>query len=237
MNGRRARLYASRVWCRDCALRQRCIPASLGSEELALFERSIEQYSVLPGGVVVRRGDAFKAYFALRQGLLKALIPSVTRGVRVGMFAYPGDIAGLGAQPGHWPYSLVAVGRAVVCQIPRSAIGTLALKDRVIHLTAQRLCDIYDYHMSIAGGASRDRRLARFLLDAANALAPATKSPSIQLPMNQNDLGSHLGMTKESVSRAFASLKARGLIERQARRVLIPDPQALRAFIGDGRNG
>lgn len=237
MNAPNDRVYASRLRCRDCRWLGRCIPAQLGGAELAAFERSIEQYSVVPGRVLVRRGDPFATYFAVRQGLLKALIPSVTAEERIGMFAYPGDIAGFAAQCGRWPGTLVAVVQSAVCRIPRSAIASLALKDRVIHLSAQRLHAIYDYHISIAGGASRERRLARFLLDAANALAPATKRPHIPLPMNQHDLGSHLGMTKESVSRAFASLKARGLIEHKAKSVYIPDPRALRAFIDEGRYG
>ncbi|HYW77850.1 MAG TPA: helix-turn-helix domain-containing protein [Gammaproteobacteria bacterium] len=238
MNDPKHRVYASRVRCRDCPLLPRCIPAHLGGGELAAFERSIEQYSVVPGRVLVRRGDPFTTYVAVRQGLLKAMIPSVTGEERIGMFAYPGDIAGFGAQSGRWPGTLVAVVQSTVCHIPRSAIATLALKDRVIHLTAQRLHAIYDYHISITGGASRERRLARFLLDAARGLAATTPSrPRFQLRISQHDLGTHLGMTKESVNRAFAGLKQRGLIEHQAKSVYIPDPQALQAFIDDDQYG
>jgi CRP/FNR family transcriptional regulator, transcriptional activator FtrB len=72
------------------------------------------------------------------------------------------------------------------------------------------------------------QRLAQFLL----ALAPREPGPAtITLPEERRLIAARLGVTPESLSRAFAQLRASGVSSR-GRRVTIADPRGLNRILG-----
>ncbi len=76
-------------------------------------------------------------------------------------------------------------------------------------------------------------RVAEFLCGWAEALAGSgQRTDRVRLPLTRADIGNHLGMRLESVSRALAALVRCGVIgfgERGRRVILIPDLRALQA--------
>lgn len=71
------------------------------------------------------------------------------------------------------------------------------------------------------------QRLGWFLLNLAEPAANDTAV--VTLPYDKQLIASQLGMTRESLSRALASLRAYG-VETQGNRVLLKDPTALAAY-------
>ena len=82
-------------------------------------------------------------------------------------------------------------------------------------------------------------RVADFLLNWANGLADhGQRTDHIRLRMTRADIGNHLGMTLESVSRALSGLERRAVIGFAGlgrRDILIPDLQVLAAVVLAGR--
>jgi CRP/FNR family transcriptional regulator len=77
-------------------------------------------------------------------------------------------------------------------------------------------------------------RVAEFLCGWAQALAGSgQRTDRVRLPLTRADIGNHLGMRLESVSRALGTLARCGVIgfgERGRRVILIPDLNALQTF-------
>lgn len=73
------------------------------------------------------------------------------------------------------------------------------------------------------------QRLGFFLLSLAQPGPEGTAS--VQLPYDKQLIASHLGMTRESLSRALAALRDFG-VETQNDRILLKDPASLERFCG-----
>ncbi len=70
--------------------------------------------------------------------------------------------------------------------------------------------------------------MAAFLLDLADRLqARGFSGSSFVLRMTRAEIGSFLGLTLETVSRAFSAFQAKGWIEVNQRDIRIVDPEAL----------
>jgi CRP/FNR family transcriptional regulator, nitrogen fixation regulation protein len=83
-------------------------------------------------------------------------------------------------------------------------------------------------HMLVIGRQSAGERVAAFLLEMMERQGGLGQ---IDLPMSRTDIGDYLGLTIETVSRAFSRFKAIGHIRLvNARTVDIRRPEALRAM-------
>lgn len=88
----------------------------------------------------------------------------------------------------------------------------------------------------VMSAVGAEKRLARFLVMAMRRRPGSGQPPlELRLPMCRRDLGSHLGLSHESVSRAFTLLDSAGLLRVANRAVEIDDPAALRSFASSTR--
>ncbi|GAA0580467.1 Crp/Fnr family transcriptional regulator [Actinomadura livida] len=89
-------------------------------------------------------------------------------------------------------------------------------------------------HVSAQGA----RRLAILLADLADRSAPHSApdvSGGVVLgpPLSQEELGSWMDASRETVARALATLRAEGLVRTGWRKIIVVDPPRLRAFARD----
>ena len=81
------------------------------------------------------------------------------------------------------------------------------------------------------GRKTAEEKLASFLLEMLDR-SPA--SDTIDLPMSRTDIADYLGLTIETVSRTFSSLKQHEVLSLpNAHRVIILDRDALEELSGD----
>jgi CRP/FNR family transcriptional regulator len=82
--------------------------------------------------------------------------------------------------------------------------------------------------MLMLGSMRADERLAVFLLDFVERLhAHGFSRTEVILQMTRTDIGSYLGLKLETVSRIFARLIEKDLLEVNQRHIHILDPVAL----------
>jgi CRP/FNR family nitrogen fixation transcriptional regulator len=146
-------------------------------------------------------------------------------------FAVPGDIIGL-LTCADQPMDAEAVGDVTLIAIPRSCIDRLASTDSAVssrmlwHLSVNLL--EAQQHLFVLGCQGAKERVASFLVRWADRCDLSSGDP-LELPMGRHDIADHLGLTIETVSRAFSALKSEGLIALpNAHRVIIPRLAALR---------
>jgi CRP/FNR family transcriptional regulator len=85
----------------------------------------------------------------------------------------------------------------------------------------------------ILGTMHADQRLATFLLDLAHRYHErGYSSVEFVLRMTREEIGSHLGLKLETVSRLFSRFHEEGLIQVHGRVVKLLDRNALRKVVG-----
>jgi CRP/FNR family transcriptional regulator, nitrogen fixation regulation protein len=80
------------------------------------------------------------------------------------------------------------------------------------------------------GRGSAVERLAFFLIDIAERYSAGTR---LELPMTRTDIGDYLGLSSETVSRAFTTLREKDLVSIEGHTVTLRNVAALRILAGD----
>jgi CRP/FNR family transcriptional regulator, nitrogen fixation regulation protein len=149
---------------------------------------------------------------------------------QVGGFYLPGDIFGLEFADEH-ALSAEAISDAKVLVVKRSALNTLAGRDRLVAqqlfaLTGRELHRVQDRILLLIKNARE--RVASFLLEMAER---ASKNNAIELPMSRQDIADYLGLTIETVCRTLSALETASAIEVSAssRRIVLRNRAALAA--------
>jgi CRP/FNR family nitrogen fixation transcriptional regulator len=90
-------------------------------------------------------------------------------------------------------------------------------------------------HLLVLGRQNAIERIAAFLVDMSERQGGLKQ---IDLPMSRTDIGDYLGLTIETVSRAFSRLRRAGIIRLPAlRRIEVAKWQVLRAMAAGGTGG
>jgi CRP/FNR family transcriptional regulator len=85
----------------------------------------------------------------------------------------------------------------------------------------------------LLGGGTAEERVVSFLLNlSARLLARGYSSSDFNLRMSREDIGSHLGLKLETVSRALSHLHEQGLLDVDGRHLRILDLPALQRLLG-----
>lgn len=158
-------------------------------------------------------GDKKSCVFQVVEGTI-ALYRILHDGRRqIVQFAHAGDVFGLGWGPAE-TCNAQATDRALVKSIPVGAVRRAAERDPHV---GRLICDALVMeieagrdHMVSLGQDGANARVARFLL----ALG-ARRGEVIQLTMTRGGIGDYLGLTLESVSRAFSHPKRQRVIQME----------------------
>lgn len=132
-------------------------------------------------------------------------------------FAYPGDCIGLGSEPVERLNAQATVATRVKCA-PLDGLRQAAARDprigvRLYEALSIELGAMRD-HLICVSQRSAIERVTGFLLTLSQRNERRGRDPlKVELAMTRADIGDFLGLTIETVSRAFSKLKALGLIE------------------------
>ncbi|MEO1775352.1 MAG: helix-turn-helix domain-containing protein [Pseudomonadota bacterium] len=129
-------------------------------------------------------------------------------------FAGPGDLIGF-PDLDVWHFTAEAVGPVTARFLKPETLDAALLSEHCIAKALRRHCigqfERRERHLIWLSHLQSEDRLLAFLEDFGEV---ATSEGSfVNLPMTRQDLGDHLGMTLETVSRCFGCLKRRGAIE------------------------
>ena len=145
----------------------------------------------------------------------------------------PGEILGLdGILNDHYSCNAIALQDAEVCSLPLDRITALSalvkpLRHHVYKIMSREIVQAQKTMLMLGSMRSEDR-LAAFLLNLVERLhAHGFSRTEVILQMTREDIGSYLGMKLETVSRIFAKLIEKDLLEVNQRHIHILDPVAL----------
>lgn len=181
-----------------------------------------------PGERVFDEQDEADCLYEVVGGVVRTLHFGRNGGRTIYGFFVPGQIFGLESQSAH-RCSAEAVGEAQVTRYRRARLENVALSDRAV---ATQLWAWLTWsgeqataRLVVMARGSAIQKIAHFLIEMARHDGA---SALLRLPMTRCDIGDYLGLSSETVSRAFTALRRRRLIAIEAGAIRLLRPEALR---------
>ncbi|AIF48065.1 helix-turn-helix domain-containing protein [Dyella japonica] len=219
-------------FCTSCAFASACEGEGYGKQELAALQCVVEHVPMVDSGKhVFRRGEPFRAIYAVRSGSVKTSVFTRDGREQVLGFYLPGDVVGLnGIYPESYPCDAIALERSSFCHLAFPAMSTLATALPVVQ---QHLFRMLSRELGVAsllaGDHTADERVAAFLLDLGDRFARRGQSATVfRLAMSRSDIASYLRLAPETVSRVIGRFREKQWVSIHGRRVHLQEVDALR---------
>lgn len=225
--------------CSGCNLRELCLPVGLSRDNLDRLDTLVTgRRNVARGQTLFQAGEAFLSLYAVRTGFFKTCVSSSDGRDQVTGFQMAGELLGLdGISTDQHSCDAVALEDSQVCVIPYSQLEALSREIGELQHQFHKLMsrEIVREHgvMLLLGGMRAEERLAAFLLNLTQRLqARGFSASSLVLRMTRDEIGSYLGLTLETVSRAFSKFQEEGLLDVKQRQIRVLDPAKLQGLVG-----
>jgi CRP/FNR family transcriptional regulator len=189
------------------------------------------------GEALHRAGDRFDAIYVVRSGFLKTVSVDRTGDEQVLAFPMGGDVLGLdGLDTERYASDVVALDASQVAVVSFARITRLGHEyrcvERLLYGAFSRELVRKRNIIWLLGSLHAEARLATFLLDLSERFAWLGYSrASFALRMSREEIGRHLGIKLETVSRAFSAFAAAGLITVDRKEVTLRDIAGLKRVV------
>lgn len=192
---------------------------------LGLFQRHSFVKHFQPNSTLLLHGDRADTVYLTISGTVRCCTIDPEGRRQIFSFSRKDDMVGI-SDFDRWHFTAEAVDHVIVNALPRSVIEQeiatnidlrQEIRTRIGDMLAQR-----ERQLLLLSTTTGPDRLYRFLSDFA-----ATRGTQgfVVLPMCRRDIGDHIGLSTEGVSRAFGRLKSNGVIElRSSDRFRIVSP-------------
>jgi CRP-like cAMP-binding protein len=184
------------------------------------------------GETIYEDGDTADFVYEVVFGVVRITTIACNGHRTVHAFHAAGDIFGLERRSTRYSCA-EAIGEAQVLRCSRPRLEAMMASDpaMVRRLWAHILENAERAEaMCLLRHAHAIHKVAYFLLEMS---PPLSLGKSFKLPMSRFDIADYLGVSSETVSRAFTLLRQRGLISVKGRFVTLMSTVALRDLIGD----
>jgi CRP/FNR family transcriptional regulator len=223
--------------CSACPLKDQCLPAGLSHADAQRLDGlQFARRKVKEGEILYTAGQDFTFVYAVRSGTIKSVLLTNDGREQVSGFALSGDVLGLdGVATGRHASTAIALEDTEVCTIPYSQLAHLAAGHPAMYLSLTRLLGgeiVRDHQLALLlGSLTAEERVCAFLVNVSDRMkARGWSAAEFHLRMSRADIGSFLGLTIETISRTFSSLKRQRLIDVDKKHVRILDIDAVRAM-------
>jgi CRP/FNR family transcriptional regulator len=184
-------------------------------------------------------GDEFHSLFLIRAGSVKVYTIDADGSEHVLGFYLPGDVVGLDAiASGIHDCAAVTMETSNVCILAFERLqqlnGTLpGLQQPLSALYAREIAREHAV-IRLLSKRNAEQRLAGFLLNLSRRFAGLGYSGyEFNLTMSRHEIGNHLGLALETVSRLFTRLSRDGVVQIKRRCVIVQNLQMLETLAGE----
>lgn len=200
-----------------------------------MVEKMTRMLEIKRGQRVYMPGDPSDQIFLLKAGVVKISSIASDQQETILAFLYPGDIFGELAMVEDSPRDHLATAHenVVLCALSRELLVKMAHETPALgyHITKIMGLRLRRFRTRIEEllCKSAQARIAHTLLDLAGDYGiPDNEGILIPLRLNQADLGSLVGLARETVNIVLQDFKQRGLVDAGRRNIRIIDPARLR---------
>lgn len=212
--------------CKDCSLRELCLPLGLSESDLQELDRAVKRRRTLrKGETLYRFGDPLRSLYAIRSGSVKTTGLMEDGRAQVTGFYFGGELIGVDAiNADRHPCSAETLESTEVCELPFLALEELAshipgLQHQLFRIMSREIVRDEQLLMML-GRMTAEERLASCLLSfVRRQVRLGRNGTDLQLSMSRQDLGDYLGLALETVSRLFSRFQDEQLIRVHGRHV------------------
>ena len=182
---------------------------------LSLFDHRSFQQQFQPDSTILLHGDTADAMYLVVSGTVRCCTIDAEGHRQIFSFLQKGQFLGV-SDIYNWHFTAEAVDHVTLRSVSRKTVyetwaSDLRLRDEI----RAYVCDLLERRESqLLSMVHRKapERLLGFLKEFA-ATRPGAGSRPVALPMSRRDIADHLGVSVETISRAFTVLKLKGRIE------------------------
>ncbi len=185
------------------------------------------------GQRIYTMGQPFKALYVVRDGALKTVVVDDAGQEQILSFPMRGDMIGIdGIFPRLYSSEAIALSDCELVYLPFkqfAALGKshLGLDSAIYSVMSEDLLREQSV-IRMLGAIGAEARVAQFLAWMSKRFDEIGQGgAAFSLPMSRIEIGSYLGLSLETVSRAFSHFKKAGFISVDRRTIDIHDWQAL----------
>jgi CRP/FNR family transcriptional regulator len=188
------------------------------------------------GQSALSMGQPFDGLYVVRLGALKTSMTHLDGAEQVLAFPMKGDLLGFdGVCRNQYLSEVTALTDCDLIRIPASELFSPGRGcndiERMAYWAISREIVQEQTSYALSHSARSEARVARFLRIQSERFNAMGYSPNrFTLPMTRRDIGNHLNVTLETVSRAFSALDHLGIITVDRREIKILSMEALRQF-------
>ena len=224
--------------CLTCKMRADHIFCDLPAAALQAFE-NIKYATAYPkGAVLFVEGQSPRGIFVLCKGRVKLSICSTDGKTLILKITEPGEVLGLSASVSGKPYELTAetVDPCQVNFVKRVDFLRFLRENADACLrVAEQLSEKYNSACreirSLGLSHSAAEKLAKLLLEWSARNGEAAKvEPRVKLALTHEEIAQMIGTSRETVTRLFADLKKRQIVQTKGSSLLIRNKAALKAM-------
>ncbi len=192
------------------------------------------------GHVLVRSGARFEGLYVIRSGSCMLVVTSPDGEEHIASFRLPGEVLGFEALASGVHEATVHALEPMTCwRLPAERVDALLRQDPAFAQTLVHALSLEAGRglagMLLLGTMTADQRVASFLLDLAERYRQLGFSDSaFELRMTRAEIGRHLGLSTETVSRVLSRFRADDLAIVDGRSVRLPDRAALGRILVHG---
>lgn len=200
------------------------------------LEALFQHRRIKPGEQVYSSGKTFEALYVVNAGFLKTIMLDSDGNERVVSFPMKGDLLGSdGICNDRHVSEVVALSDCDLIVVPFKQLLSLGHAcqelEHIMYRAVSRQMVQESMNLATLGSLRSEARVALFLvMEADRHAALKFSSQSFRLRMTRREIGSYLGLTLETVSRALSALDAAGIICVNQRDIEILKPSVLRAL-------
>lgn len=191
------------------------IYSGLAGDDIAALDALVSHKMLDTGDYLFHQHTQARAVYMLEEGMLMMERSSSTGRRQVMAFMHPGNFIGI-TQNEHYEFAVSALAPSRIREIPIKPFIELQdkvpqLKENVRRIGGNILAHTLDQVFALGQKKAHER--VCFMIKQLSNRMPKQRNHLIDLVMTRQDIADYLGLTIETVSRAFGKLKREGVID------------------------
>ncbi|MDD4913689.1 MAG: helix-turn-helix domain-containing protein [Methylococcales bacterium] len=227
----------NQVSCNNCGLDNICLPRGLSQEDINNISQVVKARKVLQRGeFIYHEGDNFRGILAIKSGSAKLVASDQHGNEHILNILLPGELLGFdGLSDEKHSCAAIALETTSFCLLPADNMEELfqnvpTLTRELFRHTGEKMSE--DKNQLILSKRPAEERLAYFLISLSERLKRRGFSASeFKLSLTRQEIGNHLGLALETVSRLLKKFQDDNLIAVQNRFITITDQHALKRLL------
>lgn len=179
----------------------------------SLFERGAFQQHFQPDSTILLHGERAGALYRIVSGTVRCCMINEQGARQIPGFSSKNGFLGI-ADRKRWHFTAEAVDHVIINSVPRAVVERAMATDPALReemcAYMSNLLECREKQLLTMVSAKASDRVYQFLCDFASS---RTCADYVALPMCRRDIADHLGLSVETVSRAFSDLKRKGRID------------------------